>query len=153
MTNMKYKYSIVVGDWSCDGHEKSDKFIFDCTHSKADIIKSYKQAVNKSGVALHSDKDKIEILGEYEDNIINNEAIGFLEGIGCKFEWRDNEFEVNGEERELYCGPDDVFHLFLEMVSTQLEGFKYKRIDEEIESINGFWDKKFNESIGYGVYT
>ena len=127
---MDYIYRIVIGDWSNDGHGRSDEFIFTCSHDKKAIIKAYKKATKASGIALHEEtfgKTKNgarAILCEYEQRTIDADDVQSLKDIGCKFEWRENQFEDPDTGKcnetvthgDLSCGPHDVMHLFLEMV-------------------------------------
>lgn len=141
-------HTIVIGDWSCDGHNQSDKFTFECNAEEANIKKAYLQAVKKSGISLHNDHGKTKskaraICCDYEDSSLDEEAVEQLKGIGVDFA------EVHLEDGTI--GPEDVARLFFDMVKTQIPGFEYKLI-ENPKTINGGWSKDFNHSFGYGCY-
>jgi hypothetical protein len=139
-------HTIVIGDWSSDGHEKSDQFTFECNAEEADIKKAYLQAVKRSGISLHRDKDATSICCEYEDNRLNEDVIEKLKEIGVDF----TEIHLEDEDGGTIV-PEDVARLFFGMVKTQIPGFEYKLI-ENPKTINGFWSKDFNHSFGYGCY-
>ena len=164
---MKYTYKIVVGDWSDDGHSQKDFFHFKCTHDSKTIKKAYLDAVKKSKISLHDNhgkslKDITPICCDYEDNRISREVFDALMGIGVDLSKKlenivdededEDEDEDNEDDEEIYIHLDDIPVIFLEMVKSQIEGFKYQLIEDEIECINGFWSKDFNHSFGYGCY-
>ncbi len=158
----KYTYKMTIGDWSDDGHGKSDQFVFETNTPEDQIRQGYLDAITKSGVALHHTdsgyvtgkfkgferpKNTIAILVDYETSNIPKETLLRLKNLGVKFDQFDNE----EEEGELYCSCEDAAKLFLEMVRTQINGFEYKLKNDDIKSINGFWGD-LNVQIGYGTY-
>jgi len=141
-------HTIVIGDWSHDGHNQSDMYSFECNAEEADIKKAYLQAVKKSGIALHNDHGKTKskarsVCCEYEDNNLNEDAVDKLKAIGVNFA------EVAIEDGGV--GPEDIAKLFFGMVKSQIPGFEYKLLKSP-KTINGFWSKDFNYSFGYGCY-
>lgn len=144
---MKYRYSMDIGDWSGDGHCENKTHIFSCSHSKEDIIKAYKEAVEKCKVSLHyaGDSSVRDILCDYEDRTIQEEELKALTDLGCQFKYRDYNFD----DGTLDCSPHDVFCLFMEMVGTQISNFKWRE-EKTPESINV--GGNFCTVIGYGVY-
>ena len=133
-------HTIVIGDWSHDGHNQSDNFTFECNAEEANIKKAYLQAVKKSGIALHNVHGRAKaraVCCNYEDNKLDKEAIELLEEIGVDF----SEIEIEDGE----IGPEDVAKLFFAMVKSQ-----FKFIEEQ-KPINGF-SKDFSYGFGYGCY-
>lgn len=149
MNNYKNLYKLVVGDWSNDGHGKNDIFIFLSSHSKAEILDAYHKSVILSGVSLTGKvmDGLINILSDFEENVIPADAVVRLQGIGCNFEEFYLALEEDGSQA---CCSSDVFYLFMEMVRCNLPGFAYELVN--LESINGYWGE-FNHQIGYGVFS
>lgn len=141
-------HTIVIGDWSKDGHNQSDNFTFECNVEEADIKKAYLKAVKKSGISLHDAHGRANskaraICCDYEDNKLDDKAVELLKAIGVDFS------EVHLEEGTI--GPEDVARLFFGMVKSQISGFEYKLIKTP-KPLNGFWSKDFNHGFGYGCY-
>ena len=42
---MNHTITIEVGDWSRDGHNQSDVFVYKCNYSQSDVEKAYLKAV------------------------------------------------------------------------------------------------------------
>jgi hypothetical protein len=150
---MKYQYQVIIGDWSKDGHNQSDHFIFNCTHPDKDIHKAYIEAVKKSQIGLHrkgKERYKFEtILEDYEDSKITGEQMGALKAIGVDYERLDGVEQWDDEGTKYGVSPEGVAQLFLEMVRSQLPGFEYEFV--EPKPINVHHDK-FPHSFGYGCY-
>lgn len=153
---MKYTHNVVIGDWSNDGHGKSDIVPFVCTHDQEAIRKAYHDFVNKYKIGLHGESyaavgdDYVGILCEYEDCKISKEVYDILARSGIKMDSFIDDGDV--DEYLFDGGPTEVAELFMEMVKTQIPGFNYNIPEEGIETINGFWQDGFNYSFGYGVY-
>ena len=47
--------SLVLGDWSKDGHKQSEDFLFDCNYDVHKIRQAYKDSCKKLGVAFHDE--------------------------------------------------------------------------------------------------
>lgn len=137
-------HRLVIGDWSGDGHSQCDYFSFECNAEEADIKTAYLQAVDKSSISLHDAPGMARsICGEYQNNSLDEDAVEQLKEIGVDFT------EIHLEEGGI--GPEDIAKLFFAMVKSQIPGFEFKLIKEQ-KTINGFWSKDFNHSIGYGCY-
>ena len=137
---MNYSYSLVIGDYSNDGHNQSDLYSFKCTHKDNEIYKAYKKACKKSGVKLEN------ILEEYEDSSISETTMESLTAIGVNLDSLDVELY----EGQYIFYPENVALLFLEMVRSQLEGFAYEMVAPP-PCLNG-WNPKLRSQFGYGVY-
>ena len=149
---MKFLHSFITGDWSMDGHEKSDTFIFKATHSREDIIKAYLEACEKLGVALHRESNEWkqnpnQLFCTHRDYFISEERIDELEAKGLDLSFLEKD-EIY--EDKLDCHPYDVFKIFMSMAKFSLPDFQYEDVDPPC--INGWWQEDFNYQIGYGVY-
>jgi hypothetical protein len=142
-------YRLVIGDWSHDGHEKSDIFRFKTNYTREQIIEAYKVAEERSGVSLTSHSG---ILTDYEDGTIKGEAIDKLKALGVSIEELLKTHDLDDWEGEISVSPDGVARLFLAMVGAVANDFEWEEDHDRSEFINGFWQKDFNHSMGYGVY-
>ncbi len=150
-TVMKYQYTLVIGDKSGDGHERSDTFTFDCTHEDTEIHKAYFEAVKKSKIGLHGERrtPKLKfdsILREMGEGTITDVQMAALTKIGVCFDRLQNVEGDNNDEYDV-C-PEGVVEIFLEMVRSQLPGFEYKIVRPKC--INDH--KDFSHDFGYGCY-
>lgn len=141
------KSSLVIGDWSKDGHNQSEFVYFEHNKTEEEIKNAYLKACKKIGVQLHDHK-KNSILSDYEESSISKEIYDKLVNSGVNME----AIELDDPcEDEYAFNSDSVALLFLEMVKVTLPDFEYK-ITEQEKPINGFWSDGFNHSIGYGVF-
>lgn len=142
------KVKLVIGDWSDDGHGKCDFVHFEVNKTQEEIIGAYKKFVKKYKIGFDRSKDVTIILADYEDNVLSVDIVKTMQEAGVRFDKLDHEIE----DGEYWACPTDAAILFMEMARTQLDGFEYKIIDDDIPCLNGFWSKNFNVSIGYGCY-
>ncbi len=151
---METKFKVVIGDWSKDGHNQSEQYLFECNASIPDVKNAYKKAVKICKVSLHRDAgDPDPILARYQDSKIPGPKVFALKILGVNFDFLSREDDIDEEEDgSLYFNTEDVAYLFMEMVRTQIDGFTYKRVNDEIPVINGFWSDDFNYSFGYGTF-
>ena len=139
----KYIFRFVVGDWSNDGHNQSQDFIVETSHSEEIIHKAYEDAIKACGVDLE------ELCSNFEDSIIHSWDVEKLEQFGISFE----NFDEPNDDGDYYCSPENFAYLFFELIKLQLGNeFKYKFIKNEIPYLNGYWHKTFNKSFGYGCF-
>lgn len=145
---MKFIHTVVIGDWSKDGHNQSDNFSFECTHDETEVKTAYLAAVKACKVSLHHEaKGAVVVCERYQDNLIKPEQLSNLKELGVNF----SGFEGSTKDGGMYCGPQNIAKIFMEMVKSQIDGFKYNAV-EQPKPINGWWSKDFNYGFGYGVY-
>jgi len=167
MNNLGFKHILAIGDWSDDGHGKSDLFAFRCSHDECAVKTGYANAVIKSGVSFHdhhrnaikgdrfSAKFKPKwnnVCNDCDDPYITLPIKEALESIGVDFKKLDLELEDADEEDSptwrVY--PQQIAELIMEMAGTQIPGFNYAK--EGLGTLNGFWSDDFNVNFGYGCY-
>lgn len=139
-------YSLTIGDWSRDGHEKSDVYMFNVNKTKQEILEAYTKVCNKCEVSLGDGFDQkyknngVTICADYEENSIDENIIQKLESIGVNLDFLDGD----SEEKSIY--PDTICKLFFEMVKTEISDLEYSIFD--VESLNLYTIG----GIGYGLY-
>lgn len=147
---MNYQYKVTAGDWANDGHGMSETFQFRCTHPQEEILGAYRLAVKKSGVSLrdrHYDKIKATaVCCDFEDSVIHHFEMEKLAALGINFHNGDEDSiweSAIEDDGAMSMFGQDLATLFLEMVKTQIEGFRYE-FDDTKCIFNGF---------GYGCYS
>lgn len=156
---MDYTTTLVIGDWSDDGHCMKDFVSFKVSHPEDEIKAAYWKAVEKSGVAVHSQGygeipyAEQHILCEYEDDMIPPDAREALAKIGVDFSAGCLKELVDyfGDGEAYQASSCHVPFIFMEMVKTQIPGFEYEEV-ERVPTLNGYWSKDFNIGFGYGCY-
>lgn len=136
-------YKIVVGDWSGDGHNKTEDFIVSVNKTKKEILEAYKRTEKDTRVSL-TDK----LFAEYEDNFMSIEVANSLKKYGVDFNEVDMHIEYcdNDDEYDLPEGynftPEGAVVLFMEMAKVNLPDMKYKLLEFE----------ELTKGIGYGFF-
>ena len=162
------EFKFVIGDWSDDGHGKYNYVHFRSNKTADEIRQAYWQACCDTQVAFHhSDlttmdtynnmsKDmevsriKWRILCNYEDSILPVEVMRRFKTNGIDEDMFEEMSEADGSQR--IVDAEELGKLLLWFISLPQEDFEYEIIRDEIESINGFWDKSLNVGFGYGLY-
>ena len=152
------KMYFVIGDWSDDGHGKSDKILIDSNKTCEEIQNSYKASCKLTGISFNGNEDytgidrhwenekDFRIAVEYEQSKLLPDVLDVLEKFKCPSEIIENYNEEAYERNYI-----DLWFWF---VSLSLPGLTYK-INEDgdgIPCINGYWNKNLNATFGYGLY-
>ena len=145
-----YKMYLVLGDWSDDGHGKSDKLLIESSHPVKDVQDAYKKSCELTGVSFNHNTDftkdnkGIRVCTEYEDSKFNEEAKDVLEEYGCPKELMDLE----------YMDDDTLPELITWFIGISLPDWKFKFVfvNDTIPVINGYWNRNLNVQFGYGLY-
>jgi hypothetical protein len=70
----RYRFTISIGDWSIDGHEKYDMFVFEANYPVETLQQSYKDSCKLTGIQFNSDQNYTG-LPELDRNIRNKRLI------------------------------------------------------------------------------
>lgn len=161
---LPFTHVLAIGDWSCDGHGRSDMISFNCSHDESAVKTAYAKAVQQSGVSLHEHhRNSIKgdrfppkfipkwnnVCGDCDDAKISDKVKTALEEMGVDFKKVSPEEEPDEDGLMLY--PESVAILFFEMVKTQITDFVYSKCDRN-KTLNGYWSEDFNVNFGYGCY-
>ena len=139
---LEYRYSICIGDYSCDGHNQAVTYIFRCNYPEDEIIKAYLACEKKIKIGLSNyiKSDKNRLFDNYQERGISDKHLHILLENGIIPLDHDKDWNT----------PDDVLMIFMNMVKFSLPDFIYE-VEEDPPLINGYNDK-FHTGLGYGVF-
>ena len=157
---MENRVQLHIGDWSEDGHNIWETFIYEVNVPVVKIQQAYKDSCkltglqfnhnyNYSGLSEHSKHGTDRhIWTKYDNREISPLALSILQTHGIK----TSKFEAGDFEVE------EAAILILEFIKLSLpeltfkEG-SFKKSDlKTIPHINGFWNKELNVQFGYGLF-
>ncbi len=127
---------LVVGDWSKDGHNQSDKFLYETNLSKEEIEKAFSDGCNTIGI-------KFNICEEYEDDKVSQDFISKIVLAGLdpsKYLYES----WDSKKLERIENPESFSLLWLDIAKVGNSSLEYKLIKPE----SGYGIK----IGGYGLY-
>lgn len=163
---MSYKFKVPIGDWSGDGHRQCDIFTVECNYGVEEVRQAYKDSCFKTNIqfnrvggkdhcyismplsAVLHELDEREIATDYEDSRVPYTcSVALLEkGIDL-----DKYTDVDDLGRYI-PGTEEFLCLLFEFIKITLPDLEWKFCDDELEYLNGFWNKDLNVQFGYGLY-
>ncbi len=154
---MENKVKITIGDWSQDGHEEYDEFVFDSNKTVHEIRQAYKDSCKLTGLQFNYNKNYTglpehnsygtdrHICTEYNENEITDLALNIL---------KEHGIDINVDKLDI-----DVFlkllidFIKLSLPDLVLEEAAFKKSElREIPAVNGWWNDELNVGFGYGLY-
>ena len=136
------RYRIVVGDWSDDGHGKSETFIFEIPDgvSARDMKAAYRRNVSFFGFDPQKDCE------EYEDMDFPLEHLRLLVEGGFPYEGFDDTAEYQEVDTEVYA---EILAFFLTNGLTT-----FTRVDDQVPVLLGGDGAVLGpEQYGYGFFS
>jgi len=162
------KMYLVLGDWSDDGHGKSQKVLIKCNKTVEEIQQGYKDSCKLTGVSFNDyccgdnytglsrkDESKYQVCCEYEDGYLSKQVIEIFESLNCPRELLGNKKEKDEEYSEYVCMVDtEIFtKVWLWFVKLSIPDLEYNlNKKDEIPYINGYYNKALNSGFGYGIF-
>jgi hypothetical protein len=141
------RYRIVIGDWSDDGHGKTETFIVDMANLSAkEMQANYDANVKKFGF------DPKKVCEEYQDSEFPLEYIHALVTDGLKL-WDNQDEEPFNFEDEY--GPDIYGpELMARVLCYFVAGMDWKIVLDEMPNLFGGWSPVLGqgENYGYGMF-
>jgi len=151
------KFYLVLGDWSDDGHGKSDKILLKSNKSVTEIQNAYKQSCKSTTCSFNHNDDftgikrdykesiKYCVCSEYQQTTLTPEIIKIFKKQNCPF--------LKKLENDDYIVSQEIFvKLLMWFISLSLPDFKCEEIEDDIPVLNGYWDNNLNVQFGYGLY-
>lgn len=158
-TNQTYRFQFHLGDWSKDGHNQFETFVFESNYPVKALQDAYKAScrglgvqfnhnANYSGLDAHNGYGSpLHIWTEYQKGSMSKEAEEILQKAGLNL------------DRLHYGGLENYVALVLEFVKINLPlleikeaTYKRSELKADIPHFNGFWNQELNIQIGYGLF-
>ncbi len=136
MSELTNTISLVLGDWSHDGHGHTDTVVILSNLTNKQIESAYKKGTKKVGFDFIKD-----VASDYEDSKISEEQLNKLISLGLKG-W--DKVGDESDEDALYLYTEAYADIYLFIVKLGNEEFEYKILEGEL-----------NPEIhigGYGMY-
>ncbi len=165
---------LVLGDWSGDGHGKSEEVLLQSNVNVKTIQQAYKDSCKLTGVSFHhnedytglnrnwKERDEYQIATEYERSGIPAKALTELIKHGFQEAFLDNKkYDFDGWKNDLKVGEDieydsdtftEIWIWFVKLSLPENTILEKVNVNDETPYINGYWDKNLNVQFGYGLY-
>lgn len=112
---LSHKFSLPIGDWSDDGHGKTETFIFGCNKPMTAVV----EAFNKAAKKFPSETHPTSIFSDYEDHSLSAEDYFAIFDVGYDLLAGFNEPEERARRvKEL---PTETWEEILEYPQVQQE--------------------------------
>jgi hypothetical protein len=135
---LEHRIELVVGDWSHDGHEKTDVQFLESNLPSSEIKKAYNAGTKIVGF----DFSKV-VARNYEEDKISVDKVDKLKSLGC--ELFDSYDEYDFSEKEGYqLWPDIFTDVYLFICKLGNPDFEYELVSDSADRIN---------IGGYGLFT
>lgn len=140
MSELNNRTTLVMGDWSDDGHGKTDLTIINSNLAREQILKAYKKASKKLGFDLTKD-----ICADYCDSHIPVDCLKALVQNGLDLDKVfDTDYDVKearqameGENSEdVALWPHSFIEIFLFIVKLGNQDFEYEIVESDAATIN-----------------
>lgn len=141
-----YQYEIIIGDWSGDGHGRTEKFIINCSHPASAMNDSYLTFCNQTNLSLHQNKKYKVLLEEYEDNKILAADLEKLKQAGINLDFLETCDYIDGDVQ--LWDPKKVVYLMMAMIKIHLPKFEYKIVEPKQFHLG----KNKSGYVGYGIF-
>lgn len=157
------KVKLIIGDWSGDGHERSDEVILSTNKTVEEIQQAYKDSCKLTGLSFNINQDYTELNLNYSHPEYTDRKIAT--------DYQNNTISKLAEEillkhginvRDGYiCKPDDLVRIddvnhftkiWIKFVQLSLPDLILTPIEDDVPVINGWWNKNLNVQFGYGLY-
>jgi hypothetical protein len=142
---MPVEHTIVLGDWSGDGHEKTHSYLFTTpNHFTDDILgANYKKSVAELKI------DPTKFAKEYEDSTLPEDVFEALQKYGFDVSVIDRD----GDDGNAYVYSDTMFQILMFLIGYSLDGFEWE-LRKPPKPLIGTWQAEATGSsfVGYGLF-
>lgn len=119
---MKHIITLVLGDWSHDGHNQSETVNIRTNLNKKEMEKAYRAGTEKLGFDFCA-----EVAEDYEDNSVPSEYWELLKQAGYKNEGLEKE-AVKFNDGEISLWTDSFIDIYLFIVKLGNDKFESERL-------------------------
>lgn len=155
--DLKYMFNMNLGDWSDDGHGKTETRTYGCNKPFKAVVAAYEKACKLLPTEIHPDK----IFEDYEDHSLTEETYFAIFDAGYDMLAGFNEPKERARrEREL---KDETWETILEYPQVDKEELglyviwfcqkadpKLVFSDEKVEDLFGY--AGIRDNVGYGLF-
>lgn len=126
---------LIVGDWSDDGHGKTDVIRIKSNLSQKKLAKAYDKGTKKVGYNFMN-----EVAAEYEDGTISHNQYTRLKELGFdKYEietsfWYDKKDKTPLDKRTYSISPSEYADLLLFICKLGDKSFEYEEVEDDSDS-------------------
>jgi hypothetical protein len=124
---------IVVGDWSADGHGRTETVVITTDYTAKEVEKAFNAGVKKTGFNIQ------EHCQEYEDNAVPNDLYDYFDAQGVEYA----NIRHDSDDGNQGIGSDDYAKIWLKTCELGDPNFKYK--------VQSNYENKVNIG-GYGLF-
>lgn len=152
------KVKITIGDWSQDGHNQYEEFVFESNKTVKEIRQAYKDSCKLTGLSFNHNEDYTglnlgygtgrQIATEYGDVNISELAVNIFEKHSIK---SYITFQEEPNTENFLTLLIDFIKLSLPDLTLQEASFKKSEL-KNIPAVNGWWNKELNCQFGYGLF-
>lgn len=142
-TNPVYKFYMTIGDWSCDGHGRSEDFVVSSNMPVEYVRETHYKIKDKTGVDIES------ICSEYEEEKLTRRLLTSLKSMGFQFENSSGLGVESVSVREMA----QLWIFLLQKVSPVL---KLKIVEDDVPRLQfyGFDEQgRHISGVGYGLFS
>jgi lysyl-tRNA synthetase class II len=155
------KIKITIGDWSQDGHNQYEEFVFEANKTVQEIRQAYKDSCKLTGLSFNHNEDYTglnlnwqhpeyetrKIATEYEEYELSDLAKEILSKFNI-------DYSNYNEEPSLENFIDLLINFIkLSLPDLILEEASFKKSElKTIKPLNGWWTKELNCQFGYGLF-
>ena len=153
------RYSITIGDWSGDGHDKKDRYLIEVPDKFTEEVLGANWHKNVALIGFGPDS----FAEEYEDATIPRDKYNRLVAAGLDSHdlIASEDIEEDDEDGKLYLSSQGMLKIVLFYFGHGLEedGFEVSIINDDATSLIGGWskvtgtkDSPYGIMVGYGLY-
>jgi hypothetical protein len=117
------RIELIIGDWSGDGHERTDKFIIDSNLNKNEIVEAYERGVDIIGFDLSTD-----VCDDYEDHYMPLDKYATLTRLGFIYPREYDGDAINIEGDAVYMHSELFAYIYLFFVKKGNDQFDFSMI-------------------------
>ncbi len=120
--------TLIVGDWSHDGHEETDSFVYESSLSQKELEAAYTAGSKILGFDLSADVCK-----DYEDSNISRKHVDMLTAHGIECEGYE---EYHPGNDSVLLEPELFADLYLQICKLGSPTFVYNPVPSNVTCIN-----------------
>lgn len=141
MSKFEHVTTLVVGDWSGDGHDKKDATVIRANLDSKQIMKAYKKASEKLGFNFIDD-----VAADYEDRILSRDRLKTLLDNGLDLEVLGGDYEIKEAKECLEDEDSEGVSLWIDSYR-DIFLFIVKLGNDSFE-----WEESHGDSLNIGGY-